>query len=202
MTKPNPLNPHGYELILASGSPRRQAFLQELGLPFRIKKFEVAESFPNQLKGAEIATYITTQKAAPFRADIKANQLVITADTIVWHQNKYLGKPENKEEAREMLNNLSDATHEVITAVGLLQKEDWEVFTEITKVTFNALSAHEIESYIDSGAPMDKAGAYGIQDRIGTLGISKISGSYTNVVGLPMAQFFDKLVNKLSQPYQ
>lgn len=200
MTKPHPLNPHGYDLILASGSPRRQAFLQEMGLPFRIQKFEVAENFPAQLKGEDIARFITTEKAKPFRAIIKENQLVITADTIVWHQGKYLGKPKNQTEARNMLQALSNATHEVITAVGLLRKKDWEVFTENTRVTFNPLSESEIETYIASGASMDKAGAYGIQDRIGTLGIARINGSYSNVVGLPMAQLFDKLVNKLSQP--
>lgn len=200
MTKPHPLNPHGYDLILASASPRRQAFLQEMGLPFRIQKFEVAENFPAQLKGEDIARFITTEKAKPFRAIIKENQLVITADTIVWHQGKYLGKPKNQTEARNMLQALSNATHEVITAVGLLRKKDWEVFTENTRVTFNPLSESEIETYIASGASMDKAGAYGIQDRIGTLGIARINGSYSNVVGLPMAQLFDKLVNKLSQP--
>lgn len=200
MTSSHLMNPHGYEIILASGSPRRQAFLKEMGLAFRIQKYDVEESYPNTLQGADIAIHITTQKANPFREIINEKQLVITADTIVWHHGNYLGKPKDRKEAQRMLEALSDSTHEVITAVGLLQKNNWDVFTETTKVTFNPLSDLEIANYIASGAPMDKAGAYGIQDRIGTLGIAHIEGSYTNVVGLPMAQLFKKLVNKLSLP--
>lgn len=192
-------NPYNYEIILASGSPRRQQFLNDLEIPFRIQKFDVEESYPQHLKGADIAQHITTLKADPFRAIIKPQQLVITADTIVWHQERYLGKPQSEKEAFEMLTSLSGATHEVITVVGFLTAQDWEVITARTEVTFNSLSNPEIEAYIATGSPMDKAGAYGIQDRIGTIGIKTINGSYTNVVGLPMAQFYTKLVNKLSQ---
>lgn len=191
-------NPYNYELILASGSPRRQQFLNELEIPFRVQKFEVEEKYPRHLKGAEIAQHITTLKADPFRAIIKPQQLVITADTIVWHEDSYLGKPQSEKEAFEMLSALSGATHEVITAVGFLTIQEWDVITARTEVTFNMLSKNEIDAYIASGSPMDKAGAYGIQDRIGTIGIKNIKGSYTNVVGLPMAQFYTKLVNKLS----
>ena len=191
-------NPYNYELILASGSPRRQQFLNELEIPFRVQKFEVEEKYPRHLKGAEIAQHITTLKADPFRAIIKPQQLVITADTIVWHEDSYLGKPQSEKEAFEMLSSLSGATHEVITAVGFLTIQEWDVITARTEVTFNMLSKNEIDAYIASGSPMDKAGAYGIQDRIGTIGIKNIKGSYTNVVGLPMAQFYTKLVNKLS----
>ncbi len=191
-------NPYNYELILASGSPRRQQFLNELEIPFRVQKFEVEEKYPRHLKGAEIAQHITTLKADPFRAIIKPQQLVITADTIVWHEESYLGKPQSEKEAFEMLSALSGATHEVITAVGFLTIQEWDIITVRTEVTFNTLSKNEIDAYIASGSPMDKAGAYGIQDRIGTIGIKNIKGSYTNVVGLPMAQFYTKLVNKLS----
>lgn len=191
-------NPYNYELILASGSPRRQQFLNELEIPFRVQKFEVEEKYPPHLKGAEIAQHITTLKADPFRAIIKPQQLVITADTIVWHEDSYLGKPQSEKEAFEMLSALSGATHEVITAVGFLTIQEWDIITARTEVTFNTLSKNEIDAYIASGSPMDKAGAYGIQDRIGTVGIKNIKGSYTNVVGLPMAQFYTKLVNKLS----
>ena len=192
-------NRYNYDIVLASGSPRRQQFLTDLGIPFRVEKFDVEEAYPKHLKGADIATHITSLKAAPFKANIHSNQLVITADTIVWHKDRYLGKPQSEEEARQMLQALSGATHEVITAVGFLQAHDWEVITATTQVRFNPLPKQEIEDYIASGAPMDKAGAYGIQDRIGTIGIEAIQGSYTNVVGLPMATFYDKLVNKLSQ---
>ena len=200
MTKSIEWNPHGYDIILASGSPRRQAFLNDLGISFRVQKIAVEETYPDHLEGADIATHITTLKAEPFRKKLQTNQLVITADTIVWHQNQYLGKPKDASEAKRMLQSLSGATHEVITAVGILQKADWEVFFETTKVTFLPLSDTIIDTYIATGAPMDKAGAYGIQDMIGTLGIAAIEGSYTNVVGLPMAQLFKKLVNKLSLP--
>ena len=200
MTKITEWNPHGYDIILASGSPRRQAFLNDWGISFRVQKIAVEETYPDHLEGADIATHITTLKAEPFRKKLQTNQLVITADTIVWHQNQYLGKPKDASEAKRMLQSLSGATHEVITAVGILQKADWEVFFETTKVTFLPLSDTIIDAYIATGAPMDKAGAYGIQDMIGTLGIAAIEGSYTNVVGLPMAQLFKKLVNKLSLP--
>ena len=199
MIEKSPLNPYCYELILASGSPRRHKYLTDLGLPFRIEKKEVEETFPQSLEGAAIAEHITTSKAAPFRDSVRAKQLVITADTIVWHQNRYLGKPVSIKEAEQMLHSLSGSTHEVITAVGFLTAKDWEIITVSTKVRFHPLPAHEIKAYVASGGPMDKSGAYGIQDRIGTIGIASIQGSYTNVVGLPMAQFYEKLVNKLSQ---
>lgn len=183
----------GFEIILASGSPRRKAFLECLNIPFSIKTLSVDETFPSHLKGREIAEHIVRQKSAPFSKIIKDRQIVITADTIVWCENRYLGKPKNKEEAKEMLSFLSGKAHQVITSVGFLSPDKYEMITETTQVYFKELSNQEIDHYIEKEPPLDKAGAYGIQDWIGAIGITKIEGSYTNVVGLPLAQVEEKL---------
>ena len=184
---------NGYEIILASGSPRRKDFLNQIGLPFTIKTFDVKESFPNYLKGREIADYIVAKKSAPFKEIIQPKQIVITADTIVWCENEYLGKPKDETDAKKMLQKLSGKSHEVITAVGFLFDGQFDIITEVTEVHFKELSEIEIDQYISQNDPLDKAGAYGIQDWIGEIGIIKINGSYTNVVGLPLAQVFQKI---------
>ncbi len=186
-----PLN--GYEIILASGSPRRQDFLRSLKIPFTIKTHKVDESFPTGLRDKEITEFIVQQKNAPFVKNIQKQQIVITADTIVWCENRYLGKPKNKETAKEMLRFLSGKSHEVITSVGFLTSQNFEMITEITRVYFKDLMDQEIDYYISESSPLDKAGAYGIQDWIGAIGITQIEGSYTNVVGLPLAQVKDKI---------
>lgn len=187
------MNLNDFEIILASGSPRRQAYFKEMGFPFRVETQDVDETFPKHLKGVAIAEHIVFEKAAPFREKIRPKQLIITADTIVWHENQCLGKPEDEAAAFQMLSSLSGKEHEVITAVGFLQQEQWECIHAITKVKFKNLSQQTIQNYITSGSPMDKAGAYGIQDSIGTLGIETINGSYTNVVGLPVVDVFAKI---------
>lgn len=184
---------NGFEIILASGSPRRKAFLESLKIPFSIKNFSVDETFPTQLQGKEIAQYIVQQKNAPFTEIIQDRQIVITADTIVWCENRYLGKPENKKVAKEMLMFLSGKSHEVITSVGFLTSRNFEMITETTKVFFKDLTNQEIDYYIEESSPLDKAGAYGIQEWIGAIGITQIEGSYTNVVGLPLAQVKEKI---------
>lgn len=184
---------NGFEIILASGSPRRKAFLESLKIPFSIKNFSVDETFPTQLQGKEIAQYIVQQKNAPFTEIIQDRQIVITADTIVWCENRYLGKPENKKVAKEMLSFLSGKSHEVITSVGFLTSRNFEMITETTKVFFKDLTDQEIDYYIEESSPLDKAGAYGIQEWIGAIGITQIEGSYTNVVGLPLAQVKEKI---------
>lgn len=184
---------NGFEIILASGSPRRKAFLESLKIPFSIKTFSVDETFPTQLQGKEIAQYIVQQKNAPFTEIIQDRQIVITADTIVWCENRYLGKPENKKVAKEMLSFLSGKSHEVITSVGFLTSRNFEMITETTKVFFKDLTDQEIDYYIEESSPLDKAGAYGIQEWIGAIGITQIEGSYTNVVGLPLAQVKEKI---------
>ena len=184
---------NGFEIILASGSPRRKAFLESLKIPFSIKTFSVDETFPTQLQGKEIAQYIVQQKNAPFTEIIQDRQIVITADTIVWCENRYLGKPENKKVAKEMLTFLSGKSHEVITSGGFFTSRNVELMTETTKVFFKDLTDQEIDYYIEESSPLDKAGAYGIQEWIGAIGITQIEGSYTNVVGLPLAQVKEKI---------
>ena len=187
------MDTRGYKIILASGSPRRQKFFEEMEIAFSKKVLSIDENFPDVLKGVEIAKYIAKQKAKPFKAIIKKDEIIITADTIVWNKNKYLGKPKNREEATQILQSLSDNTHQVITAVGFLQKNKWDCIHEISEVTFGSLSDETIQSYIRTGSPMDKAGAYGIQDSFGVQNILSISGSYTNIIGLPVAQVLEKI---------
>ena len=187
------LDLNGFEIILASSSPRRKAFLESLNIPFSIMTFSVDETFPPQLQGEEIAQHIVRQKNAPFKEIIQDHQIVITADTIVWCENRYLGKPQNKKAAKEMLSFLSGKSHEVITSVGFLTSRNFEVITETTKVYFKDLTGQEIDHYIEESSPLDKAGAYGIQEWIGAIGITQIKGSYTNVVGLPLAQVKEKI---------
>tara|TARA_B100001057_G_scaffold152558_1_gene152621 strand:+ start:222 stop:806 length:585 start_codon:yes stop_codon:yes gene_type:complete len=187
------LNLNGFEIILASISPRRKTFLESLNIPFSIKTFSVDETFPPQLQGEEITQHIVQKKNAPFTELIQDRQIVITADTIVWCENRYLGKPKNIEAAREMLSFLSGKSHKVITSVGFLTSQNFEIITETSKVYFKKLTDQEIDYYIEEYSPLDKAGAYGIQEWIGAIGITKIEGSYTNVVGLPLAQVKEKI---------
>ena len=174
------------ELILASGSPRRKTFFDQMGFSYRVEKFEVEENFPEHLKAAEIALFLAHKKAIPFQKKIKPTQLVVTADTIVWHKKRCLGKPENKNAAKRMLESLSGSTHEVITAVGFLSAGGYEALYERSTVRFRTLSNETIKDYIASGAPFDKAGGYGIQDAFGKEAVLHIDGSYSNVVGLPL----------------
>lgn len=183
----------GYVIILASASPRRQLFFKEMKIPFLKKVIPIEESFPSNLSGSAIAEHIVAQKANAFKDTIKVNEIIITADTIVWHQNKCLGKPISIQNAEEILMSLSDDTHQVITAVGFLLKETWECINVVSEVTFGPVSKKAIQEYIATGSPMDKAGAYGIQDSFGTLHIDSISGSYTNIIGLPVTHVYKKL---------
>lgn len=181
-------------LILASGSPRRQELLKSLGVPFEIRIKEIDEVYPKHLKKSEISDYLALLKSNAFVEELHPKDLLITSDTIVWYHNMALGKPKSKDEAFQMLQKLSGKTHEVITSVCLksLQKED--IFNSITKVTFKELSNEEIQFYIDNYNPMDKAGAYGIQDWIGQIGITKIEGSYFNVMGFPIHKIYSQLL--------
>ena len=175
------------KIILASNSPRRQQFLKDIGLDFEIKTHPVEEIFPPELKGAEIPDYLVKLKAAPF-TQLTPQELVITADTIVWYEGECLGKPTDKSHAKHMLEQLSGKMHEVITSVGFTQAHLQHVLHQSSKVYFKPLSEEEIDFYIENYQPFDKAGAYGIQEWIGTVAIDKIEGSYTNIVGLPVAQ--------------
>ena len=187
------IDTNGFELILASGSPRRKAFFEEMDLPFRVQVLPINENFPNGLDGIAIAQHIVRKKAEAFLEIIKEKQLVITADTVVWHKNQFLGKPQNNNEAKTMLRSLSNDTHDVITAVGFLQKTNWEMLFEVSQVCFGPLSDNEIDAYVKTGSPLDKAGAYGIQDPFGIRNVTFIKGSYSNIIGLPVPQVLKKI---------
>lgn len=187
------MNSKKNQIILASGSPRRKFFFEKMQLNFIVKVIPVKEKYPPGLNGIETARHIAHKKSEAFFEKIKKNQLVITADTIVWHKNKTLGKPSNSIEAKIMLKKLSNSSHEVITAVCFLTKEKIEIIHEVSTVTFGQVSENEINDYIKTGSPFDKAGSYGIQDPFGIRNIVSINGSYTNIIGLPVAQVFKKI---------
>lgn len=182
----------GYKLILASGSPRRQQFMHDLDVDFEVLLKDVEEVYPDHLKGAEITDFLALLKAQAVE-DLAENEIVITSDTIVWHQDTALGKPKDYEDAFAMLSSLSGKTHEVITSVCIKNTGAINVFNETTKVTFNALSDDEIKYYLDNYKPYDKAGSYGIQEWIGLVAIARIEGSYANVVGLPVDKVYQYL---------
>ena len=180
-------------LILASGSPRRKSILKDLGLEFEIRIKEVDESYPTGLRGKEISEYLAKLKASAFLEELEKNEILITADTIVWLEGKALGKPQNKQEASQMLRSLSNKTHEVISSVALTTSHQQLIISDNTKVSFKELSDAEINYYIDHFNPFDKAGAYGIQEWLGYIGIEKIEGNYFNVVGFPVQKFYEAL---------
>ena len=182
-----------YNYILASKSPRRNELLKSLGIDFIIKTKEVDELYPDWLAKEEIPVYLAKLKADAFVNEISDNDLVITADTIVWLNGKVLGKPKDKAEAIWMLNELSGNQHQVITGVCLTSKEKKLTFYSTSDVFFKLLSADEIEYYVYEYKPYDKAGAYGIQEWIGSIGISHIEGSFYNVMGLPIQKLYDKI---------
>ena len=184
-----------YKLILASGSPRRQQFFKDLDLDFEIRLKEIEEIFPPELKAEEITNFLAQLKASAFEGELQPNEILITSDTIVWHNNKPLGKPKDQQDAFQILKSLSNATHEVITSVCFKTNTTSDLIFETTKVTFNELSDKAILYYLENYKPYDKAGAYGIQEWIGFIGVSKIEGSYANVMGLPTDKVYDYLSN-------
>jgi len=188
-----------YRIILASRSPRRQQLLRDLGLTFDVVEMDYDETFPDNLQGKEAAIYLAKEKSSSFRKTIADNEIVITADTIVWCNNRAFGKPTDYHDARRMIRELSGNTHEVITGVDLLTSKKEVAFYESTKVTFEKLSDEEIDFYINEFKPFDKAGAYGIQEWIGVAACRSIDGSYFNVVGLPVQRVYAELRNLVSQ---
>lgn len=180
-------------IILASKSPRRQQLLKGLGVSFEVVTKEVDESFPSGLSPREAVSYIARKKALAF-GRIPEDTLLIVADTIVVIDQEILGKPESREAAVHSLRRLSGRRHEVITAVGLATATAFHLFQEMTEVYFKDLSDSQIDYYIDTCRPYDKAGAYGIQEWIGSVAIEKINGSYNNVVGLPTSRLYDELI--------
>lgn len=182
-----------YNIILASGSPRRQQFFTDLGIDFEIRLKDIEEIYPQHLQSAEITDFLVCLKATAFKDELNDNDILITGDTIVWHDNKALGKPKDATDAFRMLTALSGTTHEVISSVCVTTKTKTTVFNDCTKVTFNPLHPDEINYYIEHYQPYDKAGAYGIQEWIGAIGIAKIEGSYLNVMGLPVHKIYNYL---------
>ena len=184
-----------YILILASGSPRRQQFFKDLDLDFEIRLKEIEEIYPPELKAHEITNYLAELKASAYEGELNPNEILITSDTIVWHNDKALGKPKDEQDAFEILESLSNSTHEVITSVCFKTIEKVEISHEVTKVTFNELSEESIRYYVENYKPYDKAGSYGIQEWIGFIGVSKIEGSYANVMGMPTDKVYEYLNN-------
>ena len=182
-----------YNIILGSASPRRKELLTDLGLIFSIQTIDKEETFSTTIKEEDIAEFLAKQKSEFLSENLQQNDLLITADTIVSFKNELLNKPKTKEEAFKTLNKLSENTHKVITGICLKSKKKEIVFSVTTLVTFKALSENEIHHYINKYNPYDKAGAYGIQDWIGKIGVNHINGSYTNVVGLPISELYQHL---------
>lgn len=180
-------------IILASGSPRRQQLLKEAGIFFTVRTKPTDESFPEDMSVYQVPEFLARKKAFAFLDELSSDQLIIAADTVVVHRNEILGKPSSPEEAFSMLKRLSGQSHEVITGVCLLSKICEEHFSDRTTVCFRPLSDKQINYYLAGYNPYDKAGSYGIQDWIGLIGVEKISGSYFNVMGLPVHLIYEKL---------
>ena len=181
-------------IILASASPRRQELFKELCVEFSIKVKSVEENYDNHLKEEEITNYLAILKATAFESKLTKNDIVITSDTIVWHNNKPLEKPKNKTHAIEMLQELSGDQHKVITSICIKTLTSQKVFFDTTIVHFKDLTLAEIEFYVENYKPYDKAGAYGIQEWIGYIGVTKLEGSYYNVMGLPVHKLYKELL--------
>jgi len=182
-----------YHIILASQSPRRQELLRGLNIPFDVQAIDIEESYPEQLVGVDIPMYLAEKKANAFADKMGKNTLLITADTIVWHEGQVFGKPINKADATRMLKALSGKTHQVITGVCLSTLNKRKTFHVISEVHFAQLSSEEIEYYLQNYEPYDKAGSYGVQEWIGYVGVEHIEGSYFNVMGLPVQRLYTEL---------
>jgi septum formation protein len=185
---------NNYNVILASGSQRRQQFFRDLDIDFSIQLKEIEEIYPENLKGVAITDYLSNLKSDAF-STLNDKDLLITSDTIVWLEDKALGKPKDAKEAFTMLRAMSGKKHEVITSVCIKSISFRKIVNDITSVTFKELSDDEIQYYINNYKPFDKAGAYGIQEWIGFIGIEKIEGSYFNVVGLPVHKLYKELMD-------
>lgn len=183
-----------YKIVLASNSPRRKELLSGLNLEYTVRVLpDIDESYPDTLKGEEIPMYISREKAEAYRNSMAEDELIITADTVVCINEKVLGKPRTLEEAKEMLRELSGKTHQVITGVCLMPRDLQRTFSATTQVTFDVLTEDEIEFYVEKFRPLDKAGAYGVQEWIGFVGVSRLEGSYFNVMGLPVQRLYQEL---------
>ncbi len=187
-------NLNKYEIVLASNSPRRKELLQRMGVNFKVRTLlGIDESYPDSLRGEDIVCYISRNKAKAYQSSMAPNELLITADTIVYVDGEVMGKPKNAEQAKEMLHKLSGKTHQVITGVTIVTAKRTENFGVTSQVKFTNITDEEINFYVDNYLPFDKAGAYGIQEWIGIVAVEEIKGSYFNVVGLPVQRLYQKL---------
>lgn len=183
-----------YKIVLASNSPRRKELMSGLGVDYVVRTLpDVDESYPESLQGEEIPAYISLEKANAYKSMMSPDELLITADTIVWLDGKVLGKPKDKDNAVEILHMLSGHTHKVMTGVCITTTEWQRSFTSTSEVQFDVLSDEEIQYYVDKYCPMDKAGAYGVQEWIGYVGVKSISGSFYNIMGLPIQKLYGEL---------
>ena len=183
-----------YNVVLASNSPRRKELLQRLGIPFKVRTlFGIDESYPDTLRGEDIVRYISRNNANAYRSSMGPDELLITADTIVYLQGEVMGKPHDADDARRMLRALAGQVHQVITGVTIITANDMENFAVTSQVKFSDLSDDEINYYVDRYLPLDKAGAYGIQEWIGLVAVEELRGSYFNVVGLPIQRLYQAL---------
>jgi len=182
-----------YQIILASQSPRRLELLRGLNIPFEVKLIEVDETYPSQMVGVDIPMFLAEKKARAYETIMTENTMIITADTIVWHEGKVLGKPVDSADAKRMLQIMSGKTHQVITGVCISTLKRKKIFHVITDVRFSKLTESEIDYYVENFKPYDKAGAYGVQEWIGFVGVEHINGSYFNVMGLPVQRLYNEL---------
>ena len=186
-----PLKPN---IILGSQSPRRRELMAGLDIPFSCVTIDADESYPADLKAGDIPMYISRATARAYLDELQDNDLLITSDTIVWLHGEMLGKPQDEAEAKAMLARLSEQTHEVYTAVSFADKKgELETWVDCTKVTFNTLSEEDIDYYVSKYRPLDKAGAYGVQEWIGYVGVTRMEGSYFNVMGVPICHVYERL---------
>lgn len=187
-------NLNKYKIVLASNSPRRKELLSGLDVDYVVKTLpDVDETYPGGLNEEDIAKHIARGKAEAYREVMNDDELVITADTIVWLEGTVMGKPKDEEDAREMLRRLSGRTHQVVTGVCLTTTSMQKTFATVTDVTFSNLTEEEIDYYVTRYRPMDKAGSYGVQEWIGFVGVENLSGSYFNVMGLPIQRLYTEL---------
>ena len=182
-----------YNVLLASGSKRRHELLNQLGVEFKIVNQEIEEFFSNELKCSEITDYLAKKKSSLLIKSLKKNDLLITSDTIVWHKNRALGKPKNRDEAFEMIKSLENSSHEVITSICISTIKSQVIVNEKTLVFFDNIDKNDLLYYTKTSDVLDRAGSYGIQDYIGHIGIKKIQGSYSNVLGFPTNLFVNTI---------
>jgi septum formation protein len=185
-----------FKLVLGSKSPRRQSLIQELGFPVEVRIQEVEEIYPSDIPSRDVPEFLAKLKAEPLLASLAEGEILITSDTIVLLNDEVLGKPKSKEDAKKMLALLSGKMHTVISGVCLSSNALQHSFSSHTRVYFDELTKDEIEHYVETFLPLDKAGSYGIQEWIGYIGVAKIEGCYYNVMGLPLRDLYKELKSK------